>query len=65
MKCNHKYVDMEDGTRDKFCVRCGKRAKQGVMYIKPKIEIQIGDVNKNVIDRIAKEIERGIALNKG
>lgn len=63
--CKHKFINTKDGTNDAICTKCGKRAKQGVMYIKPKIEIQIGDVNKNVIDRIAKEIERGIALNKG
>lgn len=27
-KCKHKWVDMEDGTLDKFCVRCSKKAKQ-------------------------------------
>lgn len=28
MKCEHKYVDMEDGTLRKFCVRCSKFASQ-------------------------------------
>ena len=26
--CNHKWIDMEDGTFDKFCVRCSEKAKQ-------------------------------------
>jgi hypothetical protein len=26
--CNHKWVDMEDGTFDKFCVRCSEKEKQ-------------------------------------
>lgn len=30
-KCKHKWVDMEDGTIDKFCVRCRKFAMQAVM----------------------------------
>lgn len=31
MKCKHKWVDMEDGTLDKFCVRCRKFSMQAVM----------------------------------
>lgn len=27
-KCKHKWVDMEDGTLDKFCIRCRDFAKQ-------------------------------------
>lgn len=30
-KCNHKWVAMEDGTNDKFCVRCRKFAMQAVV----------------------------------
>lgn len=30
-KCKHKWVDMKDGSLDKFCVRCSKEAKQAVM----------------------------------
>lgn len=30
-KCKHKWVDMEDGTLDKLCVRCRKFAMQAVM----------------------------------
>lgn len=27
-RCNHKWVDLEDGSLDKFCIRCCLRAKQ-------------------------------------
>lgn len=30
-KCNHKWVDMEDGSLDKFCVRCRLKAKQAIL----------------------------------
>lgn len=30
-RCKHKWVNMEDGTLDKFCVRCRKFAKQAQM----------------------------------
>ncbi|MEK4636871.1 hypothetical protein NST14_11840 [Bacillus sp. FSL W8-0519] len=28
MECKHKWVDMEDGTNDKLCVKCSKKVKQ-------------------------------------
>ncbi|MCI0767438.1 hypothetical protein [Bacillus sp. TL12] len=28
MKCKHKWIDMEDGTNDRFCVKCSQKAKQ-------------------------------------
>lgn len=30
-QCDHKWIDMEDGTLDKFCVRCSSKKKQAVM----------------------------------
>lgn len=33
MKCKHKWVDMEDGTLDRFCVRCRKFAMQAQMTL--------------------------------
>ncbi len=30
MECKHKWVEMEDGTLDRLCVRCRKFAKQQV-----------------------------------
>ncbi|MGI6436420.1 MAG: hypothetical protein ACOX0F_13925 [Syntrophomonadaceae bacterium] len=32
MKCKHKWIDADDGTRDKICTKCLKRAKQTVLY---------------------------------
>jgi hypothetical protein len=29
-KCNHKWVAMEDGSNDLFCVKCSKKAKQEI-----------------------------------
>jgi len=33
VECKHKWVDMQDGTRDKICLRCGKKAKQAAAYL--------------------------------
>ena len=41
-KCNHKWIDMEDGSLDKFCVRCSEKAKQAVMF-QPTINISINN----------------------
>lgn len=32
--CNHKWVNMEDGSLDKFCVRCSKKAMQAELSLK-------------------------------
>lgn len=59
-KCNHKWIDMEDGSLDKFCVRCSKKAMQAVM-LKPTINISINNDQINVEDfasRISKELKR-------
>lgn len=32
MKCEHKYVAMEDGTNDLLCVKCRKFAMQAVAW---------------------------------
>ena len=37
MNCEHKYVNMEDGTGDKFCVRCSKKAMQGQLQMDPRV----------------------------
>lgn len=31
--CKHKWIDVGDGSRDKLCVRCGKRAAQAVALL--------------------------------
>lgn len=38
-KCNHKWVDMEDGSLRKFCVRCAKFALQAQMAIPVKTDV--------------------------
>jgi hypothetical protein len=40
MTCKHKYVDMEDGSRDKFCIICSNKFKQAVAAL-PLSEIKI------------------------
>ena len=61
MKCNHKYVNMEDGTRDKFCVRCSKKAKQAALYINHEVDIKIDiDSNKIVEEEIIKQISKDL-----
>lgn len=40
-KCNHKWVAMEDGTKDKFCVRCRKFAMQAQMAMPTKSETSV------------------------
>lgn len=52
MKCDHKFVDMEDGSRDKFCVRCGNRFAQAFAQIPtPEISVQVNlpDPSKNMM----------------
>ena len=48
-KCEHKWIDMEDGSHDKFCVRCSKKAKQAVAYIPlPEIKVDINVIAPNI-----------------
>lgn len=54
-KCNHKWVDMEDGTLDKFCVRCSQKAKQAVMPI--EINIPIGDLKALWVNPTEKSLK--------
>lgn len=61
--CEYKFLDTADGTRDKYCPRCGKRAKQGVMYFKesPNVTINInvtGELKENTVETIVKEINK-------
>lgn len=32
-KCKHKWVDIEDGSLDQFCVRCRKFQMQNIMEL--------------------------------
>ena len=64
---------MEDGTNDKFCVRCGKKAKQSYLYFdESDIETTAKvarNVNKNIIEHITNEVrielEKRRNLNQG
>lgn len=31
MECKHKWIDMEDGSLDQFCVRCRKFQMQAIL----------------------------------
>lgn len=41
MDCKHKWVDMEDGTNDRFCVKCSQKAKQMQISLPASISIRI------------------------
>lgn len=41
-KCKHKWVNMEDGTADRFCVRCRKFAMQAVTTLNPQQALDLG-----------------------
>ncbi|MED0939588.1 hypothetical protein P4T37_23105 [Bacillus mobilis] len=41
MKCQHKWVDMEDGTNDKFCVKCNGKFKRMPIALPISIPISI------------------------
>lgn len=68
-KCNHKWINAKDGTIDKICIICGKRAMQGVLYFqanKPNTSGEI-EININISDdnseSMIKEINRKIIKN--
>lgn len=42
-KCKHKWIDMEDGTFDQFCVRCSLKQMQNVMSpISAELNVPLG-----------------------
>lgn len=47
-QCNHKWVDMEDGSLDKFCVRCSKKAKQAVMDM-PLAQVATASITQPIL----------------
>lgn len=70
VNCNHKYVNLEDGSFDKFCVRCCNRFKQAMADI-PKFEtvIKLSDPSMigvpttiifqdGVIEKLAEQISQ-------
>lgn len=51
-KCKHKWVDMEDGTLDKFCVRCSQKARQAVALLpQPEIKVEISVPSVSLISQ--------------
>ncbi len=62
--CEHEWVDMKDGTRDQFCLKCSNKAKQNVMYVQPTINIDISlDKDKTTIETLAKEMHKEVEKN--
>ncbi|MDP1458232.1 hypothetical protein [Bacillus wiedmannii] len=41
MKCKHKWIDMEDGTNDKLCVKCSQKVKQMQIALPISISISV------------------------
>jgi len=67
-KCNHKWVAMEDGTNDKFCVRCRKFAMQAVAVVPNGLNINIAIENAmhkpTTIESMVNEIQRRVEKNR-
>lgn len=59
MNCKHEWIDLKDGTRDKICLKCGKKAMQGAMHYKQDGVIPIATPD-DVISKIAKDIAKRI-----
>ena len=65
MKCEHKWVDMEDGSLDKFCVRCRKFSMQAQMSI-PKSEVPNVTlenlIKEPALEDLINEINKGLSV---
>lgn len=78
-RCKHNFINANDGSLDKICVICGKRAMQAAMYINPemKFEASIPSRNESLIyintdvnteeleDKIINIINRSISRKQG
>jgi DNA-directed RNA polymerase subunit RPC12/RpoP len=68
-KCEHKWIDMEDGTLDKFCVRCSKKAKQAVIEpitipnVVPNVQPAMEDIFKAL--SVPKKLLNNDGFNPG
>jgi hypothetical protein len=60
MKCDHKWVDMEDGTNDEFCVKCSRFAKQNQSQISASFE---GITIQEIAKEVDKEMRRTRLIN--
>lgn len=56
--CDHKWVDMEDGSLDKFCVRCSQKAKQAVNYLPTLMNDADGAISQSVAKPVLRETVR-------
>ncbi|WJE54315.1 hypothetical protein QRE66_08790 [Bacillus cereus] len=52
MECKHKWIDMEDGTNDQFCIKCSMKQKQAMM---------VSDIGLNLGVNIAVGIRQPVA----
>ena len=59
-KCKHKWVDMEDGTLDQFCVRCSLKQMQNAMLMPkvPSISADIGFLGEHPLRGMVKDMVR-------
>ncbi len=62
--CNHKWINMEDGTLDKFCVRCRKFAMQAHKTINAKepellTKTEFQDIMAALSNEINKKTQEG------
>lgn len=62
-ECNHKWVDMEDGSRDKFCVRCGNKAKQAMMSMPITVTISCEPNIEQLVNALHEQIKRNNKIN--
>jgi len=61
MECDHKWIDMEDRSLDRFCVKCSKKVKQKVAYL-PLIN---NATTSNTHPSIQPIIRETITINTG
>lgn len=52
MGCKHRYINTNDGTRDKYCYICDKNAKQGVLYFESNTNTSQPSSLSNGSDRV-------------
>lgn len=70
-KCKHNFINANDGSLDKLCTICGKRATQGVLRFKEAISdkttINAGgltfEINTEPTEDLIKEINKKLMKN--
>jgi hypothetical protein len=53
---------MEDGSHDKFCVRCSNKAKQAVMAMPINININCETNIRQIADVINEQLKRNMRI---